>query len=114
MYEQAEVLNAAFASRYGDGRNLTKGDRLNTRTRLAKSLLARQYSHLVNDLRQNAMDHHRKEMREWDLILEDISEASDVSVWVSISLLLDVVDLHPCFSVFAITSSTLFILSYKQ
>jgi len=105
MQDYPQELNAAFVSRHGDGKNLSSSERLNLRAQLAKSMVSGQFSHLVKDLEQKAAKQHEKDMKEWDLILEDISEASDISACVLIFSLLDVVD---SFLFFSSTRDSLF------
>lgn len=79
MLEYSREVNTAFVSRHSDGKNLSNAQRLNLRYDVAKTLLSNQYSRLVNELENRAKAQHDTEMEEWNLILEDISLADDVS-----------------------------------
>lgn len=79
MFDYADIVNAAFVSRYSDGKNLTGAQRMNLRHDLAKSMLHRQYSHLITDLEKKSAAQHSVEREEWNMILQDISLAEDVS-----------------------------------
>jgi len=94
MSEYPLEVNAAFVSRHGDGKDLTSAQRLNSRYDVAKALLSNQYSHLVGQLDKKAAAQHSIEMDEWSMILEDISLVGDVGRYVSLFLILDLVDLN--------------------
>jgi hypothetical protein len=51
---------------------------------MAKFLLANQFSHLVDELNKMAAAQHKVNADEWGLILRSISEAKDVSKYVSL------------------------------
>ena len=79
MLEYPEVVNAAFVSWHGDGKNLSSAQKMNLRHDVAKSLLSRQYAKLKPDLDKKAAAQQEVDMDEWGMILEDISLAEDVS-----------------------------------
>lgn len=82
MLDYPGIVDAAFLHRYGDGRRLTSTDRMNSRQELAKSLLARKYSHLTSELERNATEQNEADVDEWNLILDDISFAEDVPRYI--------------------------------
>jgi len=84
MQDYPKVFNAAFVSRHGEGKHLQPPERLRLRTELAKSMVNGGYSHLLKDLDRKAKEQHEKALAEWELILNGVSEASDVSAYVPI------------------------------
>jgi hypothetical protein len=83
MLDYSDVFNAAFVKYHGSGERLGGAQCMNLRAQLAKKMVSSsQYSHLTNELERKAAEHHEKEMNEWNLILDDISEAVDVSACV--------------------------------
>jgi len=82
MRDHADTVNAAFVSKYTDSRNFSSPQRMNLRYDLAKSMLSRRYSHLVAGLDEKAVTEHKASMEEWEVVLQDISLAEDVSQWV--------------------------------
>jgi len=95
MLDYPREVNAAFVSKYGDGKTLSSAQRMNVRHDLAKAMLYSRYSHLVNELENKAKDQHKLDMNTWNMILEDISLAGDVGKFVFYLLLSDFVDLRP-------------------
>ena len=92
MLDHSDVFNAAFVNHHGNGARLGGAQRLNLRAQLAKKMVSSsQYSHLTKELEQKAAEHHEKEMNEWNLILDGISEAADVPAYVASFLILGVV-----------------------
>ena len=84
MLDYSDVFNAAFIKNHGDGARLGGTQRMNLRAQLAKKMVSSdKYSHLTKELEWKATEDHEKEMNEWNLILEDISEAADVSTYVA-------------------------------
>ena len=86
MRDYPREVNAAFAARHGDGRNLSSIQRLNIRQDVAKAML-NEHPNLVNELNRRATAQHVAEKNEWNMILEDISLASDVGQYVSTPLI---------------------------
>lgn len=93
MADYAPQVNAAFVTRYGDGNGMNPGHRMNLRHDVAKALLNKEYSHLIKELDAKAKAQHDAEVEEWNLILDDISLASDVSQYGFSPLFLDFKDL---------------------
>ena len=87
MVDHPGVLNASFVSLHGDGRTFSNPQRLNLRLDLARKMVSGHYAHLAKDLEKAAATHHEKEMKEWKVALENLSEAEDVSVCVLPSLI---------------------------
>lgn len=83
--DYSREVNAAFVSRYGDGKNFSSGNRLNLHNAMSESLLKKQYSHLTNELNKKAKAEYKAEADEWNLALENISLADDVSLYVFFS-----------------------------
>lgn len=84
MQDYPKEFNAAFVSRYGEGKGFQPAERMNLCTELAKSMVNNGHSHLLNDLEKKAKEEHEKALAEWELVLDDISEARDVSAYVLI------------------------------
>ena len=83
MLDYPKVVNAAFIHRYGDGGKLAAVQKMNLRYDVAKSLLNRKYSHLIGKLEERASNKHDADVDEWNLILDGVSVAEDVSRYVS-------------------------------
>jgi len=79
MLDHADLVNAAFVSRHGDGRAFNNHERLNVKYSLAKTMLLSHYAHLTGELDRKASVTHDVAMEEWGLILNSISLAPDVS-----------------------------------
>lgn len=87
MADHPDILNTAFASQYSDGKKLTGAEHMNLRTELAKKLVSGQHANLVSELEKKAAADHEKAMNEWQLTLENVSEAEDVSLYVALFLI---------------------------
>ena len=93
MFEYPEAVSAYLLHRYGPGNDLTNVEKMNRRYDVAKTLFASKYSHLTNELNSRASDEYKAELQEWSLILDNISSATDVSLYVlSLRLFLASVD----------------------
>jgi hypothetical protein len=82
MQDYPSQVNAAFVSRHGEGKNLNNMQRLNMRYEVAKAVLSGEHSNIVKELERKAQAQHDIEMDEWNMTLEDISLAEDVSQYV--------------------------------
>lgn len=82
MLEYPSAVKAAFIHQHGDAGKYTSTQRMNMRYDVAKSLLAQKYSHLTSTLDQNAINQHNAELDEWNLILDGVPFAEDVSRYV--------------------------------
>lgn len=82
MHEHPREVKEAFTKQYGDGKNLTSGQRLNFQQDVARDLLHSKHSDLIPELEREAKCKHDAGMDEWDLVLRDISEAEDISLYV--------------------------------
>lgn len=80
MQDYPKIVKDAFALQYGDGKGLTSAQRMNNKHEVAKDLLHREYSHLISDLESKAESQNSAEVEEWELVLEDISLARDVTL----------------------------------
>jgi hypothetical protein len=80
MHEEPMVVNAAFVSKYGEGRGMSHPERLNRRNEVAKQLVASTYKEKVPELERRAKDAHERELKEWGCELDQIEEAEDVSL----------------------------------
>jgi hypothetical protein len=112
MLEFSDEVNAAVAGRLVDGIKPTNTQLMNLRHEVAKSQLASKDPSLTDELEQKAATHHEVAMKGWDLILEDIAEAEDVSKYV-LSLNLHFVVLFLPWAGPAMPFSTLYTLSFK-
>lgn len=72
-------VNAAFVSRHGEGKHLNNAQRLNLRYEAAKVVLSGKHSDLTSELESKAKAEHIMEKDEWNMSLNDISLAGDVS-----------------------------------
>ena len=79
MADYAGAVTTAFNIQYPDSGGLSSSQRMNARQNVAKTLLARDYSHLTTELDKKAVAHHDVAIEEWGMILGDISLAEDVS-----------------------------------
>lgn len=86
MLEYPEEVDAAIADRYPGAAKLTNIQLMNTRYEVAKSQLGSKDPSLTEELEQRAAAQHEIALKEWDLILEDISAASDVSQYVLLTV----------------------------
>jgi hypothetical protein len=82
MSDHAGTLNAAFVSKYADGRNFSNTDKMNLRRDLAKTLLNNSYPHLREELDKKALAQYKADMKEWSLEFPNISSAKDISQYV--------------------------------
>jgi len=80
MLEYPGIVQSAFAGRCGDGGKLTNTDKMNVRYDVARTLVNNGYSHLKQELEKNAVAQHIVAKEEWNLMLDDISSAKDVSL----------------------------------
>jgi len=78
MLENPSIVDAAFVSKFGDGRGMDGAERMNRRHDLAKNLLKDRYQDLVLDLEARARESHEKEIQQWSLTLNSIELAPDV------------------------------------
>lgn len=80
MVDYPDVVKAAFVAKYLDTSSLTSAEKMNARHDVAKSLLfSDEYSHLATGLHKKAVVEHEADMEEWQMILDGISAAQDVS-----------------------------------
>jgi len=59
-------------------------ERLHKRNELAKRLVNTTYKHLATGLDTRAKETHERELKEWGLDLENITQAEDVHLYISI------------------------------
>lgn len=79
MLDYSEKVDDAFVGRCRDVDSLSNVQKMNLRYDVAKELFNEEYSHLADELKKKADEQHDTELDEWNLILEDISSAPDVS-----------------------------------
>ena len=84
MHEDPSIVNAAFVSKYGEGRGMEPIERLNKRNKLATHLINTTYKHLAAGLEARAKKTHEGELKEWALKLERVEQAEDVHLYVSV------------------------------
>jgi hypothetical protein len=82
MLDHCDTVNAAFVSKHSDGAGLTNVQRLNLRYSLAKKMLSKSYPHLKLELDKKAVVQYDIELKEWELVLEDITSTEDISRYV--------------------------------
>ena len=82
MMDHPELIKTAFEQAHGEGKSLTRTDKMNARHSIAKSLLANDYSNLTSELQDKVTAHHKAELNEWNLILDDISASDNVAQYV--------------------------------
>ena len=93
MVDYPVEVNSVFVSRHSDGKNLSKTQAMNFRHDVAKSMLSSElYSCHVKALEKKAEAQQNADLDAWNLILDDISLASDVDQYV-LFILLDLIDL---------------------
>jgi hypothetical protein len=84
MIDYSAEVTAAFVSKHSDGSNLTSTRRMNLRYETAKFLLTNRFSHLVDELDAKAAAQHKAGLDEWGLVFGSVSEATDISTYVSL------------------------------
>ena len=79
ILDHAAEINAVVATRHTNGEKLDSCQLMNLRYKVAQSLLESKDSEFREGLEQKAAAQHEAAKEEWNLILEDISAAEDVS-----------------------------------
>ena len=79
MLEYPDEVSAALVTRRANNTKLSNPQLMNLRNQVAKSLLLSKDSNFTKQLEDRAAAQHELALKEWDLILEDISAAEDVS-----------------------------------
>ena len=79
MLEYPDVVDKAYLEKYGDGDSLASIQKVNLRYDVAKALFTERYSHLTAELEEKLEEQHNEELDQWNLVLEDISSADNVS-----------------------------------
>lgn len=82
MVDYPDKVNDAFLQQH-DGGHLTRTQKMNKRYDVAKALLAEKYSHLTSELEEEAEKQYQADFNEWNLLLDSISLAANVSQWVA-------------------------------
>lgn len=82
MHESPEIVNTTFVSMYGDGKGMTRSEKLTKWNEAAKKLAATTYKGQIA-LEQRAKEAHAEEVKVWSVELEGIEEAKDVHGYVS-------------------------------
>ena len=83
MHEEPTVIKTAFETAYGEGIGMKKIERLNKLNETARELTTTRYAEMVPELERRAKEAHEQEKKEWELDLDKIEEAEDVSLYVS-------------------------------
>ena len=83
MHEQPAVIKAAFKTTYGEGTDMSKIERLNKLNEIARELTTTSYAEMVPELELRAKETHGREVKEWELDLDKIEEAENVTLYVS-------------------------------
>ena len=110
MHEQPTVVDEMFVMLYGDGKGMTRTERLNNRNGVAKQLVATTYQKMIPELEQRAKATHERDLKEWNLEFDHVEEAEDVHLYVFSSFVRRLPLIY-CSTVHAIRSSLLFTLS---
>src|ERR1700753_1824658 len=84
MFEDPKAVNEAFFAQYGDGKSLTRAERMNKRNEIAKTLVKTTWSEQAPGLEKRAKETHERELREWNLELDHVEEAEEVLEYVSV------------------------------
>lgn len=71
-------VSGAFLECHGN-KTLTGVEKMNLRYDVAKNLFTEKYSHLTDELEREAIEQHKVDLKQWGLILDDISLGEDVS-----------------------------------
>jgi len=79
MQEYPDEVKEAFTEAHGDGKHLTNGQRLNLQIDAARDLLHKCYAHLIPELEDTVKEEHEVGMDEWNLVLDDINLAENVT-----------------------------------
>lgn len=80
MHEEKLHVNAAFVSKYGEGRGMTSTDRMNKRYEVANLLVNTHFKDKIPGLKQRAKEANDQAMREWKVGLGEVAEAEDVDL----------------------------------
>jgi len=78
MFEYPDVVDKAYLDKYGDD-SLASIQKINLRYDVAKALFVERYSHLTAELEEKADEQLNEELDQWNLVMEDISSAENVS-----------------------------------
>lgn len=78
MADYGDEVNDAYRKRYG-GESVSKTQKMNFRFDVARALLHDRFSHLMGELDRKADAQHQVDINQWNLVLDDISAAADVS-----------------------------------
>jgi hypothetical protein len=79
MLEYPDEVERVFAKTHADDQLFSGAQKMNIRYELAKTLLHEDYPDLKDELQKKADDQYEASLGEWNLILDDISFAEDVS-----------------------------------
>jgi hypothetical protein len=82
MHEKPEVIDESFMEEYGEGKGMSRTERMNKRNEIAKQLITTTYKAMTTELEQCAKENHEQEVKEQSLGLEMIEEAEDVHLYV--------------------------------
>lgn len=82
--EKANTVNNAFNKLYGDAVTMPRGERMNKRNEVAKSLVQAESEADIKALKQRAKQEHERALKEWELELDSIEEAEDVHGYASV------------------------------
>ena len=84
MHKEPTIINGYFVAKYGEGKGMDQIEWLHKQNEIAKRLISTDYKHLVMALEKRAKETHERELKGWGLGLEDIGQAEDVQLWVSL------------------------------
>ena len=76
--DYSDKVTDAFLQQYGS-ENLAGAQKMNKRYDVAKTLLTTEYPDLISELEERAGEQYVVDEAKWNLILDDISLAEDVS-----------------------------------
>lgn len=82
MFENPKAINDVFFAQYGEGASLSRAERMNIRNDIARRLV-KASPEQAQELERSAKANHERELREWNVELDNIDEAEDVIQYVS-------------------------------
>ena len=82
MNENPEIVDDAFKEQFGEGKDMSRPERMNKRNEIVKQLVTTTYEGMTAELEQRAKETQEQELKERSLGLEGIEEAEDVDLCV--------------------------------
>ena len=82
MHEEPKAVDEVFAKLHGDGKGMSRMERMNKRNALARQLIDTTYEDMVPELERWAKENHEQELNKWKLEFDHIEAAEDVHLYV--------------------------------